>query len=181
MKKSLLALALSFPLATLAQAPAAKPAPAAAPATAAAPAPAAAPAQTPEQARAAAAKSLEKAAMAERAELIAKNLPLTAEQAAKFWPLYQKYQDGFSDLFTQQLDLISKYAASYEKLDDAGAVTLMNGQLDRDAKVAAYRTKWFPEFQKVLPGKLATRFMQIDRRLALVTQLQLASQIPVVQ
>ena len=57
----------------------------------------------------------------------------------------------------------------------------MNGQLDRDAKVAAFRQKWFPEFQKVLPGKLATRFMQIDRRLSLVTQLQLASQIPVVQ
>ena len=57
----------------------------------------------------------------------------------------------------------------------------MNGQLDRDTKVAAYRVKWFPEFQKVLPGKLATKFMQIDRRLSLVTQLTLASQVPVVQ
>ena len=118
---------------------------------------------------------------AARADIVAKTMGLTADQATKFWPVYQKYQDGFSELFTQQLDLISKYASSYEKLDDAGAVTLMNGQLDRDAKVAAYRTKWFLEFQKVLPGKVATKFMQIDRRLSLVTQVALAAQVPVVQ
>jgi hypothetical protein len=204
MKKSLLALALCLPAAALAQAPAAKPAaapapaaaaapaatpapaaaaPAATPAPAAAPAAAAAPAPapTPEEARAAAVKALEKAAMAERADLVAKNLPLTAEQAAAFWPVYKKYQDGFSELFQQQLDLLTKYASTYDKLDDAGAVALMNGQIDRDAKVAAYRAKWFPEFQKVLPGKLAAKFMQIDRRLSLVTQLQLAAQVPVIQ
>ena len=112
---------------------------------------------------------------------VARNMGLSAEQAAAFWPVYQKYQDGFSALFHQQLDTISKYAASYATLTDAEAVTLMNGQLDRDAKVAAYRARWFPEFQKVLPGKLATKFMQIDRRLSLVTQLALASQVPVVQ
>jgi len=174
MKMSLLALVLSLPLTALAQAPAAKPAPAA---------PAAAPAATPTPAetQATAVKALEKQAMAEKADIIAKNMGLNAEQAATFWPVYQKYQDGFSALFAQQLELISKYAASYEKLDDAGAVALMNGQLDRDTKVAAYRTTWFPEFQKVLPGKLATKFMQIDRRLSLLTQLAIASQVPVVQ
>ena len=182
MKTSLLALALCLPVAALAQAPAAKPAPApaAAPAPAtAAPAPAAAP--TPEEAKAAAVKALEKQAMTERADIIAKNMGLSAEQASKFWPVYEKYQAGFSELFQQQLDLITRYAASYDKLDDAGALTLITGQLDRDAKVAAYRQKWLPEFQKVLPGKVVAKFMQIDRRLSLVTQLALASQIPVIQ
>jgi hypothetical protein len=184
MKKTLLALALSLPVAALAQA--AKPATTAtAPAPATATAPDAAPAApakvtaNPEQEKAAA-KELEKAVMAERADIIAKNLTLTADQAAKFWPVYQKYQAGFSELFAQQLDLIVKYASSYEKLDDAAATALVVGQLDRDAKVAAYRQKWLPEFQKVLPGKLAAKFMQIDRRLALVTQLQMASQVPLI-
>ena len=108
MKKTLLALALCLPIATLAQATVAKP-PAATPAPgrqrpgSAAPAP-----RRPKQARAAAAKALEKQAMAERADIVAKNMGLTTEQAAKFWPLYQKYQDGFSELFTQQLDIIAQ-------------------------------------------------------------------------
>jgi len=36
------------------------------------------------------------------------------------------------------------------------------------------------EFQKVLPARLAARVVQIDRRLALATQMQLVSRIPLV-
>jgi Spy/CpxP family protein refolding chaperone len=170
MKKTLLALALSLPVAALAQATA--PAPeAAAPARIAA---------RPEQEKAAS-RELEKAVMVERADIVARNLTLTADQAARFWPVYHQYQAGISELFAQQLDLVVKYVSGYDKLDAAGATALVVGQLDRDAKVAAYRQKWLPEFQKVLPSKLAAKFMQIDRRMALVTQLQMASQIPVIQ
>jgi hypothetical protein len=34
--------------------------------------------------------------------------------------------------------------------------------------------------QKVLPTRLAVRVMQLDRRLSLVHQIQMASEIPVV-
>ena len=53
-------------------------------------------------------------------------------------------------------------------LDDAAALALMKAHLDRDARMNALRQKWLGEFQKVLPGKLAARAMQIDRRLSLV-------------
>jgi hypothetical protein len=172
MKKTLLALALSLPVASFAQATA--PAPAAA-----APAPAQVAAK-PEQEKSAS-RELEKAVTAERADIVAKNLGLTADQASRFWPVYHQYQAGISELFAQQLELVVKYVSGYDKLDDAGATALVVGQLDRDAKVAAYRLKWLPEFRKVLPSKLAARFMQIDRRMALVTQLQMASQVPVIQ
>jgi Spy/CpxP family protein refolding chaperone len=172
MKMTLLALALSLPVAALAQA--AAPAPAA---TAPVPGKMAA---KPEQEKAAS-KELEKAVMAERADIVAKNLGLTADQATRFWPVYRQYQAGISELFAQQLELVVKYVSGYDKLDDAGATALVVGQLDRDAKVTAYRQKWLREFQKVLPGKMAAKFMQIDRRMALVTQLQMASQIPVIQ
>lgn len=42
------------------------------------------------------------------------------------------------------------------------------------------RQKYLSEFQKVLPARLAARVMQIDRRLALATQMELASRIPLV-
>ena len=45
----------------------------------------------------------------------------------------------------------------------------------------ALRKKWLAEFQKVLPTRLAVRAIQIDRRLALATQMELASQIPLVR
>jgi hypothetical protein len=56
----------------------------------------------------------------------------------------------------------------------------MKAHMDRDAKMNALRQKWLGEFQKVLPTKLAVRAMQIDRRLSLAAQMEVASQTSLV-
>ena len=80
----------------------------------------------------------------------------------------------------EQLKGIQKYVDGYDTLDDATALGLMKAHMDRDAKMNALRQKWLGEFQKVLPTKLAVRAMQIDRRLSLAAQMEVASQIPLV-
>jgi Spy/CpxP family protein refolding chaperone len=115
-----------------------------------------------------------------RADIMAKNLSLTADQAAKFWPVFNAYQKEQNVIMDEQLKGIQQYVAGYDSLDDAAALSLMKAHLDRDAKMNALRQKWLGEFQKVLPGKLAARAMQIDRRLSLVAQVELASRIPLI-
>jgi hypothetical protein len=46
--------------------------------------------------------------------------------------------------------------------------------------MVALRQRRLPEFQKVLPTKLAARAMQIDRRLSLAHQMEFSSQIPLI-
>jgi Spy/CpxP family protein refolding chaperone len=116
----------------------------------------------------------------DRADILAKNMSLTSEQAAKFWPMYEKYQSEQNVIMDDQLRGIQRYIESYETLDDAGALGLINGHFDRDARMNTLRQKWFGDFQKVLGTKLAVRAMQIDRRLSLVHQIQFASRIPLV-
>ena len=115
-----------------------------------------------------------------RADIMAKNLELTADQAAKFWPVFNAYQKEQNVIMDEQLKGIQQYVSGYDSLDDAAALALMKAHLDRDAKMNALRQKWLGEFQKVLPGKLAARAMQIDRRLSLVAQVELASRIPLI-
>jgi Spy/CpxP family protein refolding chaperone len=115
-----------------------------------------------------------------RADIMAKNLSLTADQAAKFWPVFNAYQKEQNVIMDEQLKGIQQYVAGYDSLDDAAALALMKAHLDRDARMNALRQKWLGEFQKVLPGKLAARAMQIDRRLSLVAQVELASRIPLI-
>jgi hypothetical protein len=43
------------------------------------------------------------------------------------------------------------------------------------------RLKYLPVFRKVLPGKATALFFQMDWRLSLIVDLQLASQIPLIQ
>jgi Spy/CpxP family protein refolding chaperone len=115
-----------------------------------------------------------------RADIMAKNLTLTAEQAAKFWPAFEAYQKEQNVIMDDQLRGIQKYVESSETLDDAGALALMRAHLDRDIRMNALRQKWLEKFQKVVPTKLAVRAMQIDRRLSLAAQMEVASQIPLV-
>jgi Spy/CpxP family protein refolding chaperone len=115
-----------------------------------------------------------------RTDIMAKNLTLTAEQAAKFWPVFEKYQKEQNVIMDAQLKGIQKYVDGYESLDDAGALALINAHFDRDAQMNALRQKWLGEFQKVLPTKLAVRAMQIDRRLSLMAQIEIVSRIPLV-
>src|SRR5262245_44944201 len=114
----------------------------------------------------------------DRADIMAKNMTLTSEQAAKFWPVFEKYQKEQNVIMDDQLRGIQRYMESFDTMDDAAALGLINAHFDRDARMVALRQKWFGEFQKVLGTKLAVRAMQIDRRLSLVHQMQFASRIP---
>jgi hypothetical protein len=115
-----------------------------------------------------------------RADIMAKNLTLSADQAAKFWPVFSAYQKEQNVIIDDQLKDIKMYAENAEHLDDAGALALMKAHFKRDERMNALRQKWLGEFQKVLPTKLAVRAMQIDRRLSLAAQMEVSSQIPLV-
>ena len=118
---------------------------------------------------------------ANRTDLIAKNVPLTADQAAKFWPLYQKYQAEQSAIIDEQLKGVQQYVAKYETLDDAAALAWIKALFDRDNRMNALRQKWLPSFQEVLPARLAARVIQIDRRLSMVQQMEISSRVPLVR
>src|SRR3954471_19386211 len=100
----------------------------------------------------------------ERADIIAKNLTLTSEQAAKFWPLYEGYQKEQNVIMDEQLRGIQRFIEGFDTLDDAAALGLINAHFDRDARMTALRKKWLGQFQTALNTKLVVRVMQIDRR-----------------
>lgn len=115
-----------------------------------------------------------------RADIMAKNLTLTAEQAAKFWPAYSKFQAEQTVIVDQQLRAMKTYADSYATLDDAAALAQVKANLNRDLQINGLREKWLVEFQKILPARTAARVIQIDRRLGLAAQLSISSQLPLI-
>lgn len=116
-----------------------------------------------------------------RADIIAKNVTMTSEQAARFWPAFEKYQKEQSAIMDAQLKGIREYADKLDTLDDAGALGLMKAHLERDQRMVTLRQRWLGEFQKVLPAKIAVRVLQIDRRISLAHQVEFSSHIPLVQ
>ena len=118
---------------------------------------------------------------AKSADVMAKSLTLSADQASKFWPLFEQYQAEQSAIVDGQTKATQKYAEKYRTLTDSEALSYVNALLERDQKIHDLRVKWLAKFQTVVPAVTAARAIQVERRLGLVTQIGLSSQIPLVR
>ncbi len=124
---------------------------------------------------------LRKDLRAQKKQLVAANLKLTVDQATKFWPVYDQYIADQTKIHDQKYALIQEFATSWGSITDDQAVDLTKKVLAVDEQVTALRTKYVPDFLKVLPGKQVATFFQIDRRIQMMVDLQLMSQLPLVQ
>jgi hypothetical protein len=118
--------------------------------------------------------------MAKRADIMAKGLTLNAEQAAKFWPLFEQFQKEQDAVVQGQIQATDQYARSYENLTDEQAMAYVNALLARDKKMYDMRLKWLAKFKEVVPTAMAARAIQLDRRLGNITQVQLSQRIPLI-
>lgn len=114
-------------------------------------------------------------------QLVAANMQLTEVEAQKFWPVYDQYAAETAKLYDVRYAIVKDYAANIRELTNEQAQTLAKRWNDVDGAGIQLRAKYFPLFEKAIAGKKTALFFQIDRRLALMIDLQLASEIPLVQ
>ncbi len=117
---------------------------------------------------------------AEKKKILAANLPLTETEATQFWPVYDQYADEMRKHNDEFYAIIKEYAANQKTLTDAHAIDMIKRWSQIQVEQALTRQKYVPLVEKVLPGKKAALFFQIDRRLYNVMDLQVSSEIPLV-
>lgn len=116
----------------------------------------------------------------ERKKIVAANLPLTADEAVKFWPVYDQYVGEHTKIWDGRYALIKEYANNYQTMTPEQANSFIKRWTESEVSMAQLRLKWMPQFEKVISPKKTAMFFQIDRRLGLMVELQLSSQIPLV-
>jgi hypothetical protein len=116
-----------------------------------------------------------------RKQTIAVNLTLTDDEAPKFWPVYEQYSEELEKITDIKLALIAEYAEEYGSLTDEQADSLVGRWLDADTAVDHLRQKYVPIMRKVLPGKKAGTFFQLDRQIGMTVDIHLTSRLPLMQ
>lgn len=117
----------------------------------------------------------------QKKQIIAANMVLTDAEATKFWPVYDQYTTATIKLNDARYALIKEYAQSYDTMTDAQAASLTKRSNALDESFVQLRGRYIPLFTAVLTPKKTALFFQLDRRIALLTDLQLASMIPLVK
>ena len=117
----------------------------------------------------------------QKKQLIAANLKLTDAEAEKFWPVYDQFTGELVKINDQKYALVKEYADNWGTMTDAQALSYIQRWLSVDQQVAALRVKYVPIVNNVLSGKKTATFFQLERRVQMMIDIQLASQLPLVQ
>jgi hypothetical protein len=115
---------------------------------------------------------------AQRKQIVAQNMNLTADEATKFWPIFEQYRKEAIKPNDERWAVIKDYAANHNTLTDAQAYNYIKRLAAVDEELIGLRLRYVAVFEKVISPKETALWYQIDRRIDLLINLQLSSQIP---
>ena len=115
---------------------------------------------------------------ATRASITENSVPLTADEATKFWPIFDQYRKEAIKANDDRWAVIKEYADNHDTMTDAQAQDYMNRATDADQQLLALRMKYVPLFEKVISPKKTALWYQVDRRIDMMINLQLSTKVP---
>jgi len=115
----------------------------------------------------------------QKKQIVAANMGLTDAEAEKFWPVYDRYAADAAKVYDTKIALLQEYLENYQTMSGDQAESYLRRRATVEQDMMQVRLKYLPEFRKVLTGRETALFYQIDWRLDLMINLQLA-QAPVI-
>jgi hypothetical protein len=116
----------------------------------------------------------------EKAEIMGAVMVLSADDAAKFWPIYSEYDAELTKLNDQRVENIKEYARVYYGVTDEKADELIQKSLAYQRQRAELLAKTYERIKQAVGAITAARFAQVEHQLLLIIDLQIASSLPVV-
>jgi len=115
-----------------------------------------------------------------KSDVIRHTMLFSEAEDKAFWPVYNEYAGEQHSIADKRLAVIMDYAKQIDTLTDENASSLTQRMLQVDDDSQALRKKYLPKFQSALGAKRAAKFYQVDNRLSMIVNVQLASVIPLI-
>jgi hypothetical protein len=114
----------------------------------------------------------------DRRGLVSRNMKLTPEEAAKFWPLYDAFRKDLARPEGRRAQAIRDYVNVGAEVTGMNAQRLVEMVLDAEQEEAKMRRDHFKRLIKVLPADKAGRYMQIENKIRAVVAYEQARVLP---
>jgi hypothetical protein len=122
---------------------------------------------------------LRKDVRSQKKQIIAENMDLSDVEAEKFWPVYDQYAAELSRIYDTKIALLNDYAENYRTMTGEQAENYIRQRGEVEQSIMQLRLKYVPAFRKVLSGRETALFYQLDWRLGLAIDVELA-QVPLI-
>jgi hypothetical protein len=116
----------------------------------------------------------------EKAELMGAMMQLSADDAAKFWPIYAEYNAELTKVNDLRVANIEEYASTYNQMTDEKADELIKNAIQYQKLRSELLAKYYERVKQSLGAITAARFAQVESQLLMIIDLQIASSLPLV-
>ena len=113
-------------------------------------------------------------------DIIKDTMQFTEPEATAFWPVYKEYAGEQRAIADKRFGVITDFVGHMDTMTNADASSLTQRLLQVEDESQALRKKYFPKFESALDAKRAAKFYQVDNRLTMILNVQLASAIPLI-
>ncbi len=117
---------------------------------------------------------------AQRQATVAAGVPLTEQEAQKFWPLYREYRNEVASLNDETITLMKEFAGNFDALTSERAKSIADRWLAIEKQRIELKAKYADKYAKVLGGVKMARVLQIENKLDALVQVALAKTVPLV-
>jgi hypothetical protein len=118
---------------------------------------------------------------AQKRQIVNETMQLDEKQARIFWPIYNEYEADLDKLGNEKLAIIQEYAANFLTMTSEKADELAQRVMALDDQRMALRRKYYDLMKKSLPAIVAVRFFQVENQIQLLVDLQIASNLPIIE
>ena len=116
-----------------------------------------------------------------RTEVMTSVMGLTAEEKAVFWPVYNEYRKKSDELAKKDLALMKEYAAAYWSLNDEQAADMATRYFEIEVARKELLAELYKELAKVVTPVQALKACQLENRLDLILDMQIANEMPMIE
>jgi hypothetical protein len=117
----------------------------------------------------------------DKVAILTELLAFGPDEASKFWAVYNEYDKALTKLGDERIAFIRLYAENYRGLSNDMATKLAMGLINVEAKRVDLRKQYFQRISLALSAKDAARWLQVETQIEKVIDLQILSNLPIVE
>jgi len=116
-----------------------------------------------------------------RTEVMTSVMGFSAEEKAVFWPVYNEYRKKSDELAKKDLALMKEYSSAYWSLTDDQAEDMAGRYFELEVARKKLLGELYKELAKVVSPVQALKACQLESRLDLVLDTQIANELPMIE
>jgi hypothetical protein len=113
--------------------------------------------------------------------IITQAMKMDETTSNKFWPVYTEFETELGKINDQRVQMIKDYAAAYNSMTDKTAKDLISRGFKLQEGRTSLLKKYVNKMSKATDVKTAARWAQVEHAVDSAIDLQIASELPLLQ